>query len=133
MDDKLDSIFAALESVQLSQTGLHHDMGRLREHVSAEIDKARTDLQADLLATRTDLQADLIAIRTQIMERLDRQQAKLESMFNDIAVNWHNSERVERKVDSDRDEIRSLAKMVSELTRMVRAFESRLSIVEEKP
>ena len=61
----------------MAQSAMSQGMDRLRAHVTEEIDEVRTDLRVDIIATRSEL-----------MERLDRQQSRLEAMFADIGVNW---------------------------------------------
>ena len=132
MDDKLDAILASLESLKMVQSAMSQGMDRLRTHVTEEIDRLRTHVMEEIDEVRTDLRVDIIATRSEIMERLDRQQSRLEAMFADIGVNWHSAERVERKVEADRDEIRLLVATVSELTRGLRMLETRLANLEDK-
>ena len=113
MDDKNDAILEGLAGLLQSQSDLRADV--------ANLERGQTALRMELVETRS-----------QIMDRLDRQQSKLEAMFEDVGVNWHNADRVERKVDNDREEIRSLTKIVSELTLKLRKVESRLATLEDK-
>ena len=154
MSDQPDNILAALTRLEHGQAALTTEMATLRTDLGTEIATLRTDLGAEMATLGTDLGTRIAAVRTdltteintlrmdflselgttrgQIMERLDGHQNRLESMFADIGVNWHNTDRVERKVDADREETRLLVSIVNELTRAVRTLQSRITILEDK-
>ena len=106
---------------------------RGQEVMTTALTTLRTDLTTEIATVRRDFLSELSTTRGQIMERLDHHQNRLESMFADIGVNWHNTDRVERKVDADREETRLLVTIVNDLTRAVRTLQSRITILEDKP
>jgi hypothetical protein len=81
---------------------------------------------------RVTLETTVTKLRADLMERMDRLQDGFTQLQSEIAVNWGNTERVERKADSAHGELKSVMEMVSEIIRMMRRLESRVGALEEK-
>jgi chromosome segregation ATPase len=81
---------------------------------------------------RETLETTGTRLRADLMQRMDRLQDGFTELQSEIAVNWGNTERVERKADSAHGELKSVKEMVSEMVRMMRRLESRVGALEEK-
>lgn len=86
-----------------------------------------------LEAGQSSLQAGQTSLRVDLMARMDRLEDGLTAIRNDIAVNFGAADTVRRANDNTREEVRSLADVVSALVRKVRMLETRVRTLTGDP
>jgi chromosome segregation ATPase len=150
-DELMDLVITALSQIRaemVTRDNLVDLFKEERETLENTVTKLRADLTAlsqmraemvtrdnlvDLFKEeRETLETTVTKLRADLMERMDRLQDGFTQLQSEIAVNWGNTERVERKADSAHGELKSVMEMVSEMVRMMRRLESRVGALEEK-
>jgi predicted nuclease with TOPRIM domain len=87
---------------------------------------------AAIAALGADLHGEIVKTRTDIMERIDRHQARIDQVAQECFVNYGQGEAVHRRIDNTRGEQRDLAEQISGLVRQVRMLRDRVDQIEDK-
>jgi predicted nuclease with TOPRIM domain len=87
---------------------------------------------AAIAALGADLHSEIVKTRTDIMERIDRHQARIDQLAQECFVNYAQGEAVHRRIDNTRSEQRDLAEQISGLVRQVRMLRDRVDQIEDK-
>jgi hypothetical protein len=78
------------------------------------------------------LEAEQTRLRVDLMERMDRLQAGMDSFDDHLTMGLGNSDRVERKSDGAVEQTRLLGEQMTTMHRIVRRLESRMNDLEER-
>lgn len=84
-----------------------------------------------ILSAIDRLAKEVAQLRTDLMERLDQQGDRLNTLHEDITVAMGASEQTHRVQKNTRDDITGLTEMVGSLHRLVHRLEGRVSALEE--
>ncbi len=113
-----DPIFAAIAALGADLRG--------------EIVKIGADLRGEIGKVVVDLRGEIVKTRTEIMDRIDRHQARIDQLAQECFVNYAQGEAVHRRIDNARGEQRDLAEQISGLVRQVRMLRDRVDQIEDK-
>jgi chromosome segregation ATPase len=70
-------------------------------------------------------------LRGDMMARMDRLQGSMDAVRGDVAVNFDNTERVERQARGTQEQLDKLVEMFGTMFRKIHAIESRLQALED--
>ena len=77
-----------------------------------------------LEAKQDKMGTDIMATRTAIMDRIDRLQHKVDQTHDDIAVNFGNTDRVERIARGAVDDMRNTTEILRVMQRQIMRLET---------
>jgi CCR4-NOT transcriptional regulation complex NOT5 subunit len=120
MSGEMGLILAALERLEART-----------ERIEARTE--RIEARTERIEARTDvLEQGMTRLRVDVMDRIDRLQDTLQSVRNDVVVNYANTERVERNVRNGEEQTRLLADQVNLMFKRILGIDERVRTLEEK-
>jgi chromosome segregation ATPase len=125
-----DAFEPDLRSILSELADLRKDFADLRNDFT-DLLKDFADLRKDvdkLQIGQSELRAQILQTRSQIMDRIDRQQAELERMRDDIRVTWSTADAAIDRVKSLRQDVDGLHGMISA---MERRYQTLAAMVDE--
>jgi chromosome segregation ATPase len=135
MSGEMGLVLASLERLEARVERIDTRMERIDTRMDSTDGRIeRIDMRMDRLEARSEqLDQSVTRLRVDLMDRMDRLQDGLQSVRNDVIVNYGNTERVERNVRNGEEQTRLLADQVNLMFKRILGIDERVRALEEKP
>lgn len=95
-------------------------------------DQPEDRILAAIASLRNDLRAEITTLRVDLMERMDRLQARMGSLDEQMTMGFGDDDRAERRTQAVAEDNRLLGEQMRSMLKIVRGLEGRINALEER-